>query len=73
MSNQVATSDLKAMVDAGLLIQHGQKRGTYYIAAPIVAEISATARSERQPINAARIFELPADPNATELPFKTED
>lgn len=74
VSNQVATSDLKAMVDAGLLMQHGQKRGTYYRAAPIVGALSATVRSERQPIDAARIFELPVDDlNATELPFNSEE
>lgn len=73
VSNQVATSDLKAMVDAGLLMQHGQKRGTYYSAAPLVGALSATVRSERQPIDAARIFKLPIDdPNATELPFNPE-
>jgi hypothetical protein len=73
VSNQVATSDLKAMVDAGLLMQHGQKRGTYYSAAPIVGAISETARSERLPIDAVRIFKLPVDdPHATELPFNTE-
>lgn len=70
VSNQVATSDLKSMVDAELLAQHGQKRGTYYVAAPIVSEIAARIRRERQPIDGARIFEIPdEDPNAPELPF----
>ncbi len=73
VSNQVATSDLKLMVDAGFLAQHGQKRGTYYVAAPIVSEIAARIRRERQPIDGARIFEIPIeDPNAPELPFKRQ-
>lgn len=70
VSKQVATSDLRLLVDSGLLTQHGHKRGTYYVAAPLVTEIATRIRSERQPINAARIFEIPSeDPNAPELPF----
>ncbi|HEV7564491.1 MAG TPA: Fic family protein [Microbacteriaceae bacterium] len=51
ISIQVATSDLKAMVDAGLLLQYGKKRGTYYIASPQVAEIRARLVAERTPID----------------------
>lgn len=74
VSNQVATSDLKLMVDSGLLAKHGHKRGTYYVAAPIVSGIVARLRAERQPIEAGRIFEVPAaGPRASELPFNDED
>lgn len=68
VSSQVATLDLKAMVDKDLLRRGGAKRGTYYLAAPAVSEITAQVRSERRPIDASSLF-TPRYPNATEPLF----
>jgi Fic family protein len=56
ISNQVATSDLRSMVSAGLLEQHGAKRGTYYRAAETLQAIYADVRGKRTPIDASRLF-----------------
>jgi Fic family protein len=56
VSHQVATSDLRALVDAGLLEQHGKKRGTYYVAGEPLAEIRSRARERRQPLDASSLF-----------------
>lgn len=56
ISNQVATSDLRAIVDAGLLEQHGKKRGTYYVAAPPLVEIRERVKKGRKPIDASSLF-----------------
>jgi Fic family protein len=56
ISNQVATSDLRSMVSAGLLEQHGAKRGTYYQAAETLQGIYADVRGKRTPIDASRLF-----------------
>lgn len=56
VSNQVATSDLRAMVEAGLLEQHGKKRGTYYVAAPPLVEIRNRVKSGRKPLDASSLF-----------------
>ena len=56
ISVQVATSDLKALVGAGLLVQHGKKRGTYYVAAPDVLEIRAELRRQRPKIDTTSLF-----------------
>lgn len=70
VSNQVATSDLRLMVDAELLKKLGHKRGTYYVAAPLVAEIAAQLRRERRPIDASGIFDASRSINEPELPFE---
>ncbi len=56
ISNQVATSDLRAMVQAGLLKQLGAKRGTYYRAADPLQSIATEVRSDRVPIDASSLF-----------------
>lgn len=56
ISIQVATSDLRAMVDAGLLSQHGKKRGTYYAGTPVVLNIRDRLRAKRQRIDASSLF-----------------
>jgi len=56
VSHQVATSDLRALVEAGLLKQHGKKRGTYYVAAEPLEEIRTRARERRQPLDASSLF-----------------
>jgi Fic family protein len=58
ISNQTATSDLRAMVNAGLLKQHGVKRGTYYMAGEPLIEIRRSVRESREPIDASGIFEV---------------
>lgn len=60
ISNQVATSDLRALVDAGLLEQHGKKRGTYYVAGPDLVEMRNRIRGTRQPLDASSLFAAPA-------------
>ncbi len=60
ISNQVATSDLRAIVKAGLLEQHGKKRGTYYMAAPPLVEIRDRVKGGRSPIDASSLFVVPA-------------
>ena len=57
ISNQVATNDLRAMVNAGLLVQNGAKRGTTYSASPQLKALRTDLLRSRQPISAARIFE----------------
>lgn len=65
-----ATTDLRALVQASLLSQHGQKRGTFYTAAPVVAELAARVRSERRPITAIDLFSPPdAGAGEQQLPF----
>jgi Fic family protein len=49
VSEQTATRDFKALVDAGLLEPHGDKRGRYYTAAPPLQEIARRARESRRP------------------------
>lgn len=60
ISNQVATSDLRAMVDADLLEMRGVKRGSYYVASKRLVEIRDRIRSNRQPLNAEALFSLAA-------------
>lgn len=56
ISNQVAGSDLRAAVQAGLLVQLGAKRGTYYQAADPLRAIVAEARRDRAPIDVSELF-----------------
>lgn len=56
ISHQVATNDLRAMVKAGLIVQHGAKRGTYYVAADPLVEIRERIRANRKPIDASELF-----------------
>jgi Fic family protein len=44
VSNNLASRDLKALVDAGLIIPEGEKRGRDYIAAPRVREVRERLR-----------------------------
>ncbi|MGB4779635.1 Fic family protein [Microbacterium sp.] len=48
VSEQTATRDFKALVDAGLLEPVGDKRGRYYGAAPVLREIGARTRALRE-------------------------
>jgi hypothetical protein len=59
ITNQVATNDLRKMVDAGLLYQRGSKRGTHYVATEILEAIRDGVRANREPIDASSLF-IPA-------------
>jgi len=56
ITNQVATNDLRKMVDAGLIEQRGSKRGAYYVASDELAAIRKTVRADREPIDATSLF-----------------
>jgi hypothetical protein len=56
ISNQVATNDLRSMVQAGLLEQNGKKRGTFYVAAPPLVEIRERIKAQRKPLDASSLF-----------------
>lgn len=49
ISEQTATRDFKALVEAGLLEPHGDKRGRFYTGAGPLIEISGRARETRTP------------------------
>ena len=57
ISHALATSDLRSMVNAGLLQAHGRNRGADYMAAAPLIEIRAAARGTRRPIDASRLFD----------------
>jgi len=59
ISNQVATIDLRRMVESGLLQQRGAKRGTFYVASPVLNEIRARVQQSRQPIDTSELFTPP--------------
>jgi hypothetical protein len=56
ISNQVATIDLRNMVNSGLLEQRGAKRGTFYVASPVLKDIRTRVRQSRQPIDTSELF-----------------
>lgn len=58
ISNQSATDDLRAMVEAGLLDRSGAKRGTFYVAAPPLKHIGEEARKNRTSLSAETLFAL---------------
>ena len=47
VSNNLASRDLKLLVDAGLLVADGEKRGRFYLAGPRVGEIRRRFRLPR--------------------------
>jgi len=56
ISNQLASGDLRAMVQAGLLKRLGAKRGTFYQAADPLLEISTSVRRDRKTLDASSLF-----------------
>ncbi len=58
ITNQVATNDLRKLVNAGVLYQRGTKRGTYYVATELLAGIRERVRADRQPIDATSLFSV---------------
>lgn len=71
VSNQVATTDLRSMVQAGLLEQQGKKRGTSYVAGDPLRQLRAAYMTGRQQIDTSTLFDSipPADSVEAELPF----
>lgn len=72
LSHATATTDLAALVKAGLLDKQGEKRGTYYVAAQPLLDIRKTYMRGRQSIDTTHLFD-PVSPSSTEpeLPFGT--
>lgn len=58
ISGQVATDDLRAMVNAGLMVKRGEKRGAYYECDRPLIEIRERVQAARTPISAGSLFEL---------------
>jgi hypothetical protein len=58
ITNQGATDDLRAIVQAGLLTRFGARRGTFYEAADPLRKIWEEVRSNRQPISARSLFAI---------------
>ena len=56
VSNNLASRDLKTLVDANLLVSEGEKRGRFYKASPTLAEI-------RQRLRLPRPIDDPFDPD----------
>jgi hypothetical protein len=56
ISNQVATIDLRRMVNAGLLVQMGTKRGTFYLPSDVLRNIRSRARQSRRRIDTSSLF-----------------
>lgn len=69
ISSQVATLDLRAMVQSGLLQVHGNKRTTTYTAGEDVRVVAALVRQDRQPISAADLFAPDTDLSEPTLPI----
>lgn len=65
ISAATATADLRALVDAGLLVPKGAKRGAYYLAAPSLVDVRIEARSNREPLTTDGLFDPLVNP---ELP-----
>ncbi len=58
ISKQVATNDLGAMARAGLIIQRGSKRGTYYEAADPLIEVQQRAVELGPPVDTGSLFDI---------------
>ncbi|MEK6767978.1 MAG: Fic family protein [Gemmatimonadota bacterium] len=48
ISDQLASRDLKGLVDAGLLVPRGERRGRYYVAAPRVLEFRRASAEDKR-------------------------
>jgi Fic family protein len=70
ISTQVASLDLRSLVQAGLLEQKGKKRGTYYLAAGPLRDIRVRLIKGRQPVDTSRLFDSAVRTGVTPtLPF----
>jgi Fic family protein len=70
ISIQTATTDLAALVKAGLLVPKGKKRGTYYVAGEPLREIYKTLRESREEIDASDLFTIPSTTVPVPLPLQ---
>ena len=50
MSERVATSDLKKLVEVGLLRAVGDRRGRHYVASERLQDLNRRIQEERKPI-----------------------
>lgn len=50
ITDNLASKDLKALVDQGLLELHGEKRGRYYVASGLVASIGKASETANKRI-----------------------
>jgi hypothetical protein len=49
VSDALASKDLKELVDAGLLVPHGERRGRYYTAGPATEALSSELPGPQRP------------------------
>jgi Fic family protein len=49
VSDALASKDLKELVDAGLLVPHGERRGRYYTAGPAIEALSSELPGPQRP------------------------
>jgi Fic family protein len=69
ISDLTSSRDLKAMVDAGLLLAVGERRGRYYVAGPPLTEAWRTIRATRAPRGDLDPFTVARE--RTQLSFET--
>lgn len=50
ISENLASRDLKVLVDQGLLVPHGEKRGRYYVASSLIADIGRASQTPNKRI-----------------------
>ena len=49
VSDQVASRDLRLLVDAGFLEARGERRGRFYVRTPLLVQLDERVRSNRPP------------------------
>lgn len=49
VTDALASRDLRELVDAGLLVPHGERRGRYYTAGKVIAELSSKIPKSKRP------------------------
>lgn len=69
ISEHTASRDLKALVDAGLLLPRGERRGRIYLASPEVSSVWADIRARRPTRGADDPFALVAARSRPRLPL----
>jgi hypothetical protein len=51
ITEQTASRDFQRLVEAGLLVPSGERRGRFYVASTDVAQIQLKIRADRNPRN----------------------
>lgn len=69
LNDQTATRDLVALADAGLLVPHGEKRGRYYSAGPVLENIRNQILSSRTPRDDTDPFTIEAASSIEQPPL----